>query len=62
MDEIHYLVYERGDMLAGFVFLCTAVTFIEGWRSDSVPVDLIAADTGEVIDTWVNGTWQEAKF
>lgn len=62
MNEIHYFVYENGDMLAGFATLCTAVTFIEDWRSDSIPVDLIAANTGEVIDTYVNGAWQKAKF
>lgn len=58
MNDIIYLVYDGGDLVAGFVSLAAVVNFIEDWRHDSaVPVDLVDAKTGEVIDTWVNGRW-----
>ena len=58
-----YYVYDCGELLAGFVSLATAVNFIEGWRFDSpIPVDLVAADTGEVMDTWVNGAWEYGNY
>lgn len=59
MNGMTYLVYDGGELLAGFVSLCVAVTFIEEWRTNSnIPVDLVDANTGEVIDTYVNDCWE----
>jgi hypothetical protein len=63
MNEFTYLVYDGGELTAEFTFLCTAVNFCEGWRANSVaPVDLVDAKTGEVVDTWVEGEWENSKF
>lgn len=63
MNEFMYLVYDGGDLLAGFVSLATTVTFMEGYRFDSpIAMDMVDAHTGEVIDTWVNGKWENGDY
>lgn len=53
-----YYVYDGGDLLAGFISLAVAVTFVEDWRPNSeIPMYLVDAATGEVVDTYVNGAW-----
>ncbi len=63
MNEFVYYVYDGGDLLAAFVSLCTTVNFIEGWRGNSsIPMDMVDAHTGEVVDTWVNGKWENGDY
>lgn len=66
MNELNYLVYDGGDLLCGFVSLCTAVTFCEEWRHPNadrpIPVYLVDPTTGEVINTWVNGVWENGDY
>lgn len=63
MNEFLYHVYDRGNLIGGFPLLCTAVNFCESWRVDSpIGVDLVDGNTGEVIDTWVNGHWDDGSF
>lgn len=60
--EFNYEVYDDGVLVAGFVSLATAVDFAENWRHDStIPVDLVAINTSEVIDTWANGKWENGN-
>ena len=63
MNEFMYLVYDGGDLLAGFPMLVTAVNFTESYRADSnIPLDLVSAEDGEVLDTWVNGRWENGTY
>lgn len=63
MNEFTFLVYDGSELTAGFTFLCTAVNFCEDYRTNSVvPVNLVYAKTGEVVDTWVEGEWENSKF
>lgn len=63
--NFNYYVYDGGDLIAGFVSLCTAISFAEEWRSANterpIPVSLVDPKTGEVIDEWVNGKWQYGR-
>ena len=66
MSEFNYFIYDGADLIAGFVSLCTAVTFCEEWRhgdtfSANIPVDLVDAHTGEVVDTWQNNRWENGN-
>lgn len=54
MNEFNYYVYDSGYLIAGFVSLCTAISFCEDWNNKH-PVDLVDACTGEVLDTCHNG-------
>lgn len=59
MTNIIYHVYDGGELIAGFVSLATTVDFVENWCANSdVPVDIVDANTAEVIDTWMNGKWE----
>lgn len=66
MSNFNYLVYDDGDLIAGFVSLCAAVAFVEEWRHPGairpIPVDLVDPETGEVLDTWVNGVWERGRY
>lgn len=63
MSGMIYLVYDDGILLAGFMSLVVALNFIENWRTDSdVAVDLVDAATSEVVDTWVNGKWENGVY
>ena len=63
MNELIYHVYDRGELIAGFPSLCTAVNFCEEWRHTSdIPVDLVDGNTGEVVDTYLNGKWENGNF
>lgn len=54
----NFLVFDGDDLVAGFVSLCAAETFIEDWRADSpIPVTLADNSNGMVVNTWVNGAW-----
>lgn len=58
-----YLIYDREELVAGFVYLVTAVAFTEEWYYDSTnEVDLVDARAGKIIDTWINGAWENGKF
>lgn len=59
---IMYHVYDNGLLIAGFPLLPTAVNFIEEWRHDGKPVDLVDAETGEVIDTYEKGKWENGNY
>lgn len=59
MDDIIYCVYDGNEFLAGFQSLAIAVDFAENWRANSLlPIFLVAAETGEVIDEWRKGRWE----
>lgn len=62
MNDFMYYIYDRGELLAGFVSLCTAVTFCEEWTNSNRNIDLVDSSTGEIIDTWANGQWENGKF
>lgn len=66
MNEFNYFIYDGGQLLAGFVSLCTAVTFCEEWRhgdtAKDIPVDLVDAHTGEVVDTWRGNRWENGNY
>ena len=66
MTEFNYFIYDGGDLIAAFVSLCTAVSFCEEWRhgdtAKPIPVNLVDPNTGEVIDTWLNGRWENGDF
>lgn len=62
MNDFLYYVYDRGDLIGGFPLLCTAVNFCESWRTNSIGVDLVDGTTGEIIDTWINGQWENGRF
>lgn len=63
MNELNYLVYDGGDLICSFVSLCAVITFMEEYRSNSeVPMCLVDANTGEVINTWVSGAWENGDY
>lgn len=63
MNELIYLVYDEDNLICGFVSLCAVVTFMEEYRANSeIPMYLVDASTGEVIDTWVNGAWENGDY
>lgn len=63
MNDFTYYVYDGSNLVCGFVSLCAATTFIEEWRHNSpVPVSLVDPSTGEVVDTWVNGEWENGDY
>lgn len=62
MNDFMYYVFDQGILVAGFVSLCTAVTFCEEWTNSARHIDLVDPTTGEVIDTWANGRWENGSF
>lgn len=62
MEDIIYLVYDGGEMIAGFTMLVTTVGFIEDYRPNSpVAMSMVDAKTGEVVDIWQDGAWESGK-
>lgn len=59
---MNYVIYDNGELLAGFVSLCMAVVFASEWHNGSRRIDIVNAKTGEVIDTWTNGAWENGSF
>lgn len=57
MNNFTYYIYDGGELIAGFTSLYTAVCFAEEWNGGRRPVNLVAADSGEVIDTYSRGAW-----
>lgn len=62
MNDFTYYIYDQGELLAGFVSLCAAVTFCEEWTNSPRNIDLVDSNTGEIIDTWADGHWENGKF
>lgn len=62
MNDFRYYIYDMGDLVAGFVSLCAATTFCEDWTNSARHIDLVDSTTGEIIDTWVDGKWENGKF
>lgn len=62
MNDFNYYIYDSGELLCGFVSLCTAVNFCEDWHRGTRHIDLVDAHTGEVLDTWINGAWENGNF
>lgn len=63
MSDFNYLVYDNGDLLAGFTMLVTAVTFIEEYRiNSSIPVSLVDGHTGEILDTYIRDAWEDGTY
>lgn len=59
MDELTYLLYDGGVLLAGFTMMVTAINFAESWRTNSdIPIDLVNGRTGEILDTYILGAWE----
>ena len=63
MNDFNYYVYDNGDLVCGFVSLCAATSFCEEWRHNGpAPIDLVDSTTGEILDTWANGRWENGSF
>lgn len=57
MNEIVYLIYDCGFRVAGFTSLEDAVWYAEH-RGNLIEPDLVDAKMGEVIDTYIDGAWE----
>lgn len=57
--DFNYNVYDNGELMAGFMSLCTAVVFMEGWGRS---LDLVDPKTAEVLDTWDGKKWVGGRF
>lgn len=63
MNELNYLVYGDYGLMAGFVSLYTAAFFMEKYCDDScLHMYLVDASTGEVINTWIDGAWENGDY
>lgn len=63
MYELNFFVFDDYVMIAGFSTLCAATSYAENYRADSpTPVLVVDGSTGEVLDIWVNGAWENGRF
>lgn len=59
----NFFIYDNEILEAGFVSLCAATSYAEDYISAADRyIHVVDAHTGEIIDTWTNGAWENKRF